>query len=120
MSSRHLFVAVAAAAVVAVSLSAAPADAAQSAEDCVSVMSDAREAGMAMDVKNGCSRGLTCALTWTVECEDAGKVTARKPGASRFVVGADKTHTVVGKAACGTSEGWRFVDVGWTCAPLKK
>ncbi|MCA9586382.1 MAG: hypothetical protein KC657_13585, partial [Myxococcales bacterium] len=62
----------------------------------------------------------TCALTWTVECEDAGKVTARKPGASRFVVGADKTHTVVGKAACGTSEGWRFVDVGWTCAPIKK
>ena len=61
----------------ALAFSAAPARAADSADACVNLQSAALTSGLAFDVQNGCDKKLSCALTWTLTCENAsGKLVA--------------------------------------------
>jgi hypothetical protein len=110
-----LFVSLAASVIVA----AAPAQAADSADRCVSINTSERGPGLAFDVKNGCDRRLSCALTWTLSCENAsGKTTSTARQESRFVVAPDASHEAFGSAA-SCKDGWKIADVSWDCAPVK-
>ncbi|MBX3187977.1 MAG: hypothetical protein KF819_13220 [Labilithrix sp.] len=97
----------------------APAQAADSADRCVRIHTTERGPGLAFDVKNDCDRRLTCALTWTLSCENAsGKTTSRARQESRFVVAPEASHETFGSAAT-CKDGWKIDDVSWDCAPAK-
>ena len=63
---------------------AGPASAGSSASDCVSIRSAELSTGLSFDVQNGCEKRLSCALSWTLTCENAsGKATSKAKRASR-------------------------------------
>jgi hypothetical protein len=96
-----------------------PARASSSANDCVSLRSTALSSGLSFDVENTCDRRLSCALTWTLTCENAsGKATSKAKQEARFVVGASDTHQTSGSAAT-CKDGWKIDDVSWDCAATK-
>jgi hypothetical protein len=90
-----------------------------SANDCVSLRSTALSSGLSFDVENTCDRRLSCALTWTLTCENAsGKATSKAKQEARFMVGASDTHQTAGSAAT-CKDGWKIDDVSWDCAATK-
>jgi hypothetical protein len=99
---------------------AAPARAADSADACVSIQSAALSTGLAFDVQNSCDKKLTCALTWTLTCENAsGKATSKAKQEARFMISASDTHHTTGSAdSC--KDGWKIDDVSWDCASAGK
>jgi hypothetical protein len=113
-----LFVSLAgAAAIVAV---AAPARAADSADECVSLQTATVTSGLAIDVQNSCTKRLACALTWTLTCENAsGKATSRAKQEARFAIAASDTHHMTGSSAT-CKDGWKIDDVSWDCAAVTK
>ena len=99
---------------------AAPARAATSADECVNIRSAELASGLSFDVQNRCDKRLSCALTWTLSCENAsGKTTSKSKQEARFDVGASDSHTTMGSAAM-CKDGWKIDDVSWSCAPLGK
>ncbi len=99
---------------------AAPASAGTSASDCVSINSAALSTGLAFDVKNACEKRLSCALTWTLTCENAsGKATSKAKQEAKFMVDASDTHQLTGSSAT-CKDGWKIDDVAWDCAPAAK
>jgi hypothetical protein len=118
MARKALFgLVVAAATLVGITV---PARAGTSASDCVSIASAELSTGLSFDVKNACEKRLSCAMTWTLSCENAsGRITSRAKQEAKFVVGADGSHQLTGSsAAC--KDGWRIDDVAWECAPIAK
>jgi hypothetical protein len=99
---------------------AGPARAGTSASDCVSIQSAQLSTGLAFDVQNACEKRLSCALTWTLTCENAsGKTTSKAKQEAKFIVDAADTHHMTGSsAAC--KDGWKIDDVAWDCAPAAK
>ncbi len=79
---------------------AAPAQAGSSASDCVSIDSAALSTGLSFDVRNGCAKRLSCALTAKQE--------------AKFVVGASDTHQLTGSSAT-CKDSWKIDDVAWEC-----
>lgn len=99
---------------------AMPAQAADTADECVVIRSATLASGLAFDFENSCTRRLTCALSWTLTCENAsGKTTSKAKQEARFVVGASDTHSMTGSAST-CKDGWKIDDVSWTCAPAGK
>jgi hypothetical protein len=99
---------------------AAPARAKDSADACVKIHSAALSSGLAFDVENTCDKRLSCALTWTLTCENAsGKTTSKTKREARFVVSASDTHHTTGSAE-SCKDGWSIDDVAWDCAPAGK
>lgn len=99
---------------------AAPAAAGTSASDCVSIASAELSTGLSFDVKNACEKRLSCALTWTLTCENAsGKTTSKAKQEARFVVAASDSHQLTGSSAT-CKDGWKIDDVAWDCAPVAK
>jgi hypothetical protein len=113
---RTLFFFAAFAAVTTVVAFAAPVRAADSADACVSIQSAALSSGLAMDVKNECDKRLSCALTWTLTCENAsGKTTSKSKQGARFDIAAADVHHTTGSAST-CKDGWKIEDVSWDCA----
>ena len=100
-------------------LRAPDVQAADSANDCVRMREGQSSEGLTLAIDNNCDRGLSCSLSWTVQCESAtGKVTRRSKEGARFVVGASASQSTTASArSCGDS--WRIDDVSWDCAPTK-
>ena len=99
---------------------ATPARASDSADACVSLQSAPLSTGLAFDVQNGCDKRLSCALTWTLTCENAsGKATSKAKQESRFLIGASDTHHTTGSAST-CKDGWKIDDVSWDCASAGK
>lgn len=99
---------------------AGSAHAADSADECVSIRSAEVTAGLAFDVQNRCEKRLSCALTWTLTCENASKkATSRSKQEARFVVGASDTHSTTGSAST-CKDGWTIDEVSWSCSPVGK
>jgi hypothetical protein len=97
-----------------------PARAADSADACVNIQSAELGSGLTFDVHNTCDKRLSCALTWTLTCENAsGKATSKSKQESRFVVSASDTHHTTGSAA-SCKDGWKIDDVSWDCAAAAK
>ena len=93
-----------------------PAHAADSADACVNVLSAELGSGLTFDVHNTCDKRLSCALTWTLTCENAsGKATSKSKQEARFLVPASETHHTTGSAA-SCKDGWKIDDVSWDCA----
>jgi hypothetical protein len=104
-------------AVVAVS---GPARAADSANACVAIKSAEMSSGLSFDVENSCEKKLSCALTWTLTCENAsGKTTSKAKQEARFVLSASDTHHTTGSAS-SCKDSWKIEDVSWDCAPATK
>jgi hypothetical protein len=105
------------AAVVAVAGSARAGD---SADACVNIQSAELGTGLAFDVHNTCDKRLSCALTWTLTCENAsGKTTSKSKQEARFLVYASDTHHTTGSAV-SCKDGWKIDDVSWDCAAAGK
>lgn len=86
------------------------------ANDCVNVASATLSTGMTFDVKNACDKRLSCALTWTLSCENAsGKVTSKAKQEAKFNIGAGDSHQMTGSSA-SCKDGWTIDDVAWDCA----
>jgi len=99
---------------------AGPANAGSSASDCLSINSAELSTGLSFDVKNGCEKRLSCALTWTLTCENAsGKITSKAKQEAKFVVGASDTHQLTGSSAT-CKDSWKIDDVAWECAAASK
>lgn len=99
---------------------AGPAHAADSADACVNIQSAELGTGLAFDVHNTCDKRLSCALTWTLTCENAsGKATSKSKQEARFLVSASDTHHTTGSAA-SCKDGWKIDDVSWDCAAATK
>ncbi|MBX3225434.1 MAG: hypothetical protein KF795_33320 [Labilithrix sp.] len=100
-------------------LRAPDARAAESANDCVHLREGQSGDGLSLAIDNNCDRGLSCSLSWIVQCESAtGKVTRRSKDGARLVVEASGSRTATASAkSCG--DNWRIEDVSWDCAPLK-
>ncbi|MBX3199712.1 MAG: hypothetical protein KF894_16370 [Labilithrix sp.] len=100
-------------------LRAPQARAAESANDCVLLREGQSADGLTLAIDNNCDRSLTCALSWTVQCESAtGRVTRRAKDGARLVVDASASRSTTASAkACG--DNWRIEDVSWDCAPSK-
>jgi hypothetical protein len=91
-----------------------------SASDCVSIRSTELSTGLTFDVQNRCEKRLSCALTWTLTCENAsGKTTSRAKQEAKFVVAeADSAQMMGSSAAC--KDSWKIDDVAWDCAAVGK
>ena len=102
-----------------VGLRAAPAAAADSADECVRLRESQEASGLSLSVDNNCDRRLSCTVTWTVQCESAtGKIQKKNTETARFVISASQSQSAFASAkSCGDS--WRVQDVSWDCAPLK-
>ena len=102
-----------------VAMRAAPAAAADSADECVRMRESQESNGLSFAVDNNCDRRLSCVVTWTVQCESAtGKITKKNTESARFVVSAAQSQNTFASAkSCGDS--WRIQDVSWDCAPIK-
>ena len=99
---------------------AGPALAADSADACVNIQSAELGSGLTFDVHNTCDKRLSCALTWTLTCENAsGKTTSKSKQEARFLVSASDTHHTTGSAA-SCKDGWKIDDVSWDCAAVGK
>jgi hypothetical protein len=99
---------------------AAPARAADSADACVNIQSATLSTGLTFDVQNSCEKRLTCALTWTLTCQNAsGKTTSRARQEARFLIAASDTHHTLGSAET-CKDGWSIDDVAWDCAAVAK
>ena len=100
-------------------LSAPPAKAAESADDCVRLRESQVEKGLTLDVDNNCDRSLACSVSWTVSCQtESGKVTRSAKDSARFVVAASKTgRAVASTKTCG--DNWKIEDISWDCAAVK-
>lgn len=96
-----------------------PARAADSAEECVRLLSTPVTKGVSLDVDNHCDRALSCHLSWTVMCENAsGKTTRSRAGSAQLVVASSASGSAVASTSdCG--DNWRVDDVRWACAPVK-
>ena len=96
------------------------AEAADSANDCVRLRESPDTSGVALDVDNNCDRRLSCAVSWTVECQnDQGKVTKSAKESASFVLQASASgHALASTKAC-TSNNWKVDDVSWECAAVK-
>jgi hypothetical protein len=117
---RALLVIVAALPVLSVALlTAPPAKAADSAEECVRLRESQADKGLTLDVDNNCDRSLSCAVSWTVSCQtESGKITRSAKDSARFVVAAAKTgRAVASTKACG--DNWKIEDISWDCAAVK-
>lgn len=111
---------VAAGVVAAVAAVATPARAADSADECVNIRSAELGTGLSFDVQNRCEKRLTCALTWTLTCENAsGKATSKTRQEARFDIAASDSHATTGSAA-SCKDGWKIDDVSWSCAAKGK
>lgn len=107
---------------VAVALSARTARAdGPGVDDCLGILQSVQDGGLSMDLNNSCDRSLSCALTWTLKCEDAkGKVTQTIPGSTRVTIARADSKTVLGSAdACKSAAGWEIDRVSWSCSPVK-
>lgn len=93
--------------------------AADSANDCVHMREGQSSDGLTLAIDNNCDRGLSCTLSWTVQCETAtGKVTRRSKEGARFVIGPSASQSTTASArSCG--DNWRIDDVSWACNPTK-
>jgi hypothetical protein len=91
-----------------------------SASDCVSIRSAELSTGLTFDVQNRCEKRLSCALTWTLTCENAsGKTTSKSKGEAKFVVAEAESAQMMGSsAAC--KDSWKIDDVAWDCTPAGK
>lgn len=119
MAARNILFGIVAGGLALVAM-AGPANAGASASDCVSINSAALSTGLAFDVKNACEKRLSCALTWTLTCENAsGKTTSRAKQEAKFVVDASDTHQLTGSSLT-CKDGWKIDDVAWDCAPASK
>jgi hypothetical protein len=101
---------------------AAPARASSSdsADKCVSINTAPLSTGLTFDVQNSCEKRLSCALTWTLTCENAsGKTTSKAKQEARFMIDASDTHHTSGSAAA-CKDGWKIDDVAWDCAAAGK
>jgi hypothetical protein len=99
---------------------ATPAHAADSADACVNIRSAELTSGLAFDVQNTCDKRLSCALTWTLTCENAsGKATSKSKQEARFLISSSDTHHMTGSAA-SCKDGWKIDDVSWDCAAAGK
>ena len=99
---------------------AGPARAGDSADTCLAIQSAELGTGLAFDVHNTCDKRLSCALTWTLTCENAsGKTTSKSKQEARFLVSASDTHHTTGSAA-SCKDGWKIDDVSWECAAAGK
>ena len=112
---RSLFAAVASAlsmlAIVAPAAAGAP-----SANECVDVRSAELSTGLTFDMKNACEKQLSCALSWTLTCENAsGKATSKTKQEARFTIAEHDTHQTTGSSAT-CKDAWKIDDVEWTCA----
>lgn len=88
------------AALVMVVGAAGSAHAADSAEACVNIQSAELGTGLAFDVQNTCDRRLSCALTWTLTCENAsGKATSKVKQEARFLVSVARRHVATRRGA---------------------
>jgi hypothetical protein len=106
--------------VVVVSAPAEASSSAAGANDCVSIKSAELSSGLAFDVENGCDKRLSCALTWTLTCQNAsGKATSKAKQEARFVIGASDTHHTAGSASI-CKDSWKIDEVAWDCAPAQK
>jgi hypothetical protein len=105
-----------------IALAASPASGDEkSADDCVRVRETAEDNGVNLDLDNNCDRRLTCAMSWTVHCEDStGRVTRTKKDMAHFQMGTSSTsHAFADAKSCASAAGWRVEDVTWACSPLK-
>ena len=100
-------------------LSAPPAQAADSADECVRLRESQVDKGLTLDVDNNCDRSLACSVSWTVSCQtESGKVTRSAKENARFVVAASKTgRAVASTKTCG--DNWKIEDINWDCAAVK-
>lgn len=97
-----------------------PAQAADSADECVSLQSAALTTGLALDVQNACAKRLTCSVSWTLTCQNAsGQTTSKAKQEARFVIDASDSHHTTGSAA-SCKDSWKIEDVSWGCAPIAK
>ena len=114
------FVSLAAIAVAGVAIAAPARAAGPDASRCVSISSAPLTSGLAFDVQNACDAKLTCALTWTLTCENAsGKATSKSKQEARFNLAASDTHHTTGSAdRC--KDGWKIDDVSWDCSASGK
>jgi hypothetical protein len=90
-------------------------------DDCLGILQTVQDGGLSMDLNNSCDRSLTCALSWTLKCEDAkGNVTASSRQSTRVTIARADSKTVLGSAdACKTAAGWSIDSVTWSCGAVK-
>jgi hypothetical protein len=83
-------------------------------------MREAQESGgLSLNIDNNCSRGLSCSLTWTVQCQSAtGKITRSSKQGAQLTVSASASQSALASASsCG--DNWKIDDVSWECAPTR-
>ena len=116
---RSLFVAVASSLLLLAVV--APAAAGPStANDCVDVRSAELSTGLTFDMKNACEKQLSCALSWTLTCENAsGKTTSKTKQEAKFLISEHDTHQTMGSSAT-CKDAWKIDDVEWSCASTQK
>lgn len=99
----------------------APAEAADSVNDCFSVTRTDKDNGIDFELSNGCDRSIACNMQWTVQCESAaGKVVAQSQGRGGAMLGAGGKSKVFGSAdACRSNAGWTIDNVTFACTPVR-
>ncbi len=98
---------------------AAPSLASENADECVVVYQNDQDKGIDFELKNNCDKRLSCAIKYTVSCENAsGRTTSSTKKDAKFGVEAATTHHEKASAA-SCNDGWKVEDVSWDCAPPK-
>ena len=99
----------------------AEAEAADSVNDCFSVVRTEKDNGIDFELSNGCDRRITCNMQWTVQCESAaGKVTSQSQGRAGAMLGAGSKSKVFGSAdSCRASTAWTIDNVTFACTPVR-
>jgi hypothetical protein len=99
----------------------AVADADPTVNDCFAISQAERDTGVELAMANGCDRGISCHMTWKLQCESpSGKVTAESHGRAGVLLASGEHHkTFASAAACQAHAGWTLADVQFTCTPVR-
>jgi len=97
------------------------AGAADSVNDCFSIVRTEKDTGIDFELSNGCDRSIACNMQWTVQCESAaGKVVKESQGRAGAMLGAGGKSKVFGSAdACRANAGWTIDNVSFSCTPVR-
>lgn len=103
-----------------VSLSAT-AGADPTVNDCFAITQAERDTGVELAMSNACDRGISCHMTWKLQCESpSGKVTAQSQGRVGVLLASGEHHKAFASAAaCRDHAGWTLADVQFACTPVR-
>ncbi|HQY64711.1 MAG: hypothetical protein IPF92_28970 [Myxococcales bacterium] len=89
--------------------------------ECFAISQAERDTGVELAMANGCDRGISCHMTWKLQCESpSGKVTAESRGrAGVLLASGEHRKTFASASACQSHAGWTLSDVQFACTPVR-